>query len=264
MGDDTACVLIQSPNFFGTIEDVEAIAEIAHKRGALLIVSIAEAASLGHCRAAAHRRHRGHGSAVVRSAARIRRSLLRRARHEREIRPPNAGPPRRSDRRQERQARIRADAGHARAAHPARESDFEYLHQPGAGRADGEHLHDRVRQGRPAGTGEAESGEDRVRCRPVQQTCQSAVRGRAAIQRVRGRDQRRSLRHQLAAAGTQNCRRTAAEEVLSRTWPRGAVVLHGIDDAVHDRYRGRPGRRERTLGAKYERSRSRRWRDEST
>jgi glycine dehydrogenase subunit 1 len=45
--DNTACVLIQSPNFFGTIEDVEAIAEIAHKRGALLVVSIAEAASLG-------------------------------------------------------------------------------------------------------------------------------------------------------------------------------------------------------------------------
>jgi glycine dehydrogenase subunit 1 len=47
VGDDTACVLIQSPNFFGTIEDVEAIAEIAHKHGALLIVSIAEAVSLG-------------------------------------------------------------------------------------------------------------------------------------------------------------------------------------------------------------------------
>lgn len=47
MGDDTACVLIQSPNFFGTIEDVEAIADIAHKKGALLIVSIAEAVSLG-------------------------------------------------------------------------------------------------------------------------------------------------------------------------------------------------------------------------
>jgi glycine dehydrogenase subunit 1 len=45
--DDTACVLIQSPNFFGTVEDVEAIAEIAHKRGALLVVSIAEAVSLG-------------------------------------------------------------------------------------------------------------------------------------------------------------------------------------------------------------------------
>ncbi|MEG9435600.1 aminomethyl-transferring glycine dehydrogenase subunit GcvPA [Edaphobacter sp. HDX4] len=47
INDNTACVLIQSPNFFGTIEDVAAIAEIAHKKGALLIVSIAEAISLG-------------------------------------------------------------------------------------------------------------------------------------------------------------------------------------------------------------------------
>jgi glycine dehydrogenase subunit 1 len=47
MTDDTACVLIQSPNFFGTIEDVAAIAELVHSKGALLIVSIAEAVSLG-------------------------------------------------------------------------------------------------------------------------------------------------------------------------------------------------------------------------
>lgn len=44
---DTACVLIQSPNFFGTVEDVAAIADMAHKNGALLVVSIAEAVSLG-------------------------------------------------------------------------------------------------------------------------------------------------------------------------------------------------------------------------
>jgi glycine dehydrogenase subunit 1 len=44
---DTACVLIQSPNFFGTIEDVAAVAEIAHRKGALLVVAIAEAVSLG-------------------------------------------------------------------------------------------------------------------------------------------------------------------------------------------------------------------------
>src|SRR5579872_7068599 len=44
---ETACVLIQSPNFFGTIEDVEAIAEITHRHGAMLVVSIAEAVSLG-------------------------------------------------------------------------------------------------------------------------------------------------------------------------------------------------------------------------
>jgi glycine dehydrogenase subunit 1 len=45
--DQTACVVIQSPNFFGTIEDVTAIADIAHKKGALLSVSITEAVSLG-------------------------------------------------------------------------------------------------------------------------------------------------------------------------------------------------------------------------
>jgi glycine dehydrogenase subunit 1 len=45
--DQTACVLLQSPNFFGTIEDVAAIADLVHKKGALLAVSIAEALSLG-------------------------------------------------------------------------------------------------------------------------------------------------------------------------------------------------------------------------
>jgi glycine dehydrogenase subunit 1 len=44
---DTACVLVQSPNFFGTIEDVEAIGELAHSKGAMLVVAIAEAISLG-------------------------------------------------------------------------------------------------------------------------------------------------------------------------------------------------------------------------
>ena len=47
VSEKTACVVIQSPNFFGAIEDVAAIADIAHKKGALLVVSIAEALSLG-------------------------------------------------------------------------------------------------------------------------------------------------------------------------------------------------------------------------
>jgi glycine dehydrogenase subunit 1 len=45
--EETAAVLVQSPNFFGIIEDIPAIAEIAHAKGALLIVCIAEALSLG-------------------------------------------------------------------------------------------------------------------------------------------------------------------------------------------------------------------------
>jgi glycine dehydrogenase subunit 1 len=47
ISEDTACVLIQSPNFFGTIEDVAAVAGLAHSKGALLAVAIAEALSLG-------------------------------------------------------------------------------------------------------------------------------------------------------------------------------------------------------------------------
>jgi len=47
LSDDTSCVIVQSPNFFGTIEDVAAAAEIAHRKGALLVVAISEAVSLG-------------------------------------------------------------------------------------------------------------------------------------------------------------------------------------------------------------------------
>ena len=45
--EQTACVVIQSPNFLGTIEDVAAVAEVVHKKGAVLVVAIAEAVSLG-------------------------------------------------------------------------------------------------------------------------------------------------------------------------------------------------------------------------
>ncbi len=44
--DDTACVLVQHPNFFGCLEDVERLAQIAHDKGAMFIV-IADPISLG-------------------------------------------------------------------------------------------------------------------------------------------------------------------------------------------------------------------------
>src|SRR4051812_36618805 len=47
LSNQTACVVVQSPNFFGTLEDIELLAEAAHRHGALLIVAIAEAVSLG-------------------------------------------------------------------------------------------------------------------------------------------------------------------------------------------------------------------------
>jgi glycine dehydrogenase subunit 1 len=47
MDETIAAVVVQSPNFFGTIEEIEEIASIAHKHGALSIVNVCEAMSLG-------------------------------------------------------------------------------------------------------------------------------------------------------------------------------------------------------------------------
>jgi glycine dehydrogenase subunit 1 len=45
--DQTAALVVQSPNFFGCIENLTALAEAAHAKGALLVVAITEAMSLG-------------------------------------------------------------------------------------------------------------------------------------------------------------------------------------------------------------------------
>ena len=47
IGPDTACVVVQMPNVFGTATDVSKIAEAAHAAGALLIVVVTEAVSMG-------------------------------------------------------------------------------------------------------------------------------------------------------------------------------------------------------------------------
>jgi glycine cleavage system P protein (glycine dehydrogenase) subunit 1 len=46
MDAETAAVVVQSPNFFGVLEKVPAIAEITHRAGALLVVSVVEPLSL--------------------------------------------------------------------------------------------------------------------------------------------------------------------------------------------------------------------------
>jgi glycine dehydrogenase subunit 1 len=43
----TACVIVQSPNFFGVIENVRKAAELPHAQGALLVFTFSEAVSLG-------------------------------------------------------------------------------------------------------------------------------------------------------------------------------------------------------------------------
>ncbi len=45
--DQTSCVVIQTPSFFGNLHDVSALADAAHEKGALLIVVVTEVVSLG-------------------------------------------------------------------------------------------------------------------------------------------------------------------------------------------------------------------------
>ena len=45
--DRTACLLVQHPNFFGCLEEMDSLVEIAHKAGALLAVAAVDPMSLG-------------------------------------------------------------------------------------------------------------------------------------------------------------------------------------------------------------------------
>jgi glycine dehydrogenase subunit 1 len=45
--ETSSAIIVQSPNFFGAIEEVDRCAEVAHSKGALLIVTITEPIALG-------------------------------------------------------------------------------------------------------------------------------------------------------------------------------------------------------------------------
>jgi glycine dehydrogenase subunit 1 len=47
LDDQVAAVLVQSPNFFGVIEDITPLADDAHKKGALLVAGFTDGTSLG-------------------------------------------------------------------------------------------------------------------------------------------------------------------------------------------------------------------------
>ena len=47
MDENTAAVLVQSPNFFGVIEDISVIASMVHAKGSLLVSGFTDATSLG-------------------------------------------------------------------------------------------------------------------------------------------------------------------------------------------------------------------------
>jgi glycine dehydrogenase subunit 1 len=50
LNSETAAVVVQSPNFFGVLEQLPSLASLAHAKGVLLVVAIAEGVSLGAVR----------------------------------------------------------------------------------------------------------------------------------------------------------------------------------------------------------------------
>ena len=83
---DTACVVVQTPNVFGTATDVTAIAEAAHAAGALLIVVDHRGGVLRPAEVAGRdgRRHRRGRGPVDRQRPELRRPLCRPVRLPRE------------------------------------------------------------------------------------------------------------------------------------------------------------------------------------
>ena len=155
---DTACVVVQTPNLFGTATDVSAIAEAAHAAGALLIVVVTEAVSLGLLKSPGEM----GADIVVGEGQSIGNGLnyggpyvglfATRDKYVRQM--PGrvcgqtvdaAGKP-----------RFRAHPVHPRAAHPSRQGDLEYLHQLRALCAGVHHPHEPARPGRTATSRQAE------------------------------------------------------------------------------------------------------------
>ena len=109
------------------------IAAAAHARGALLIAVFTDPVALGAVALAGRdgRRHRGRRRPGARQRAEFRRPLRRPVRDANEERAADARASRRRDGGRGRAAQLRADAFHARAAHPPREGDEQHLHQFG-------------------------------------------------------------------------------------------------------------------------------------
>ena len=91
---ETAAVVVQSPNFFGVLEQMPSLASLAHAKGALLVVAITEGVSLGAVRPPAEADIVAMEGAELRPAAELWRPVRRSDRHAREIRAADAGTPR--------------------------------------------------------------------------------------------------------------------------------------------------------------------------
>ena len=128
-----------------------------------------------------------------------------------DVRAHDARPPGRRSGRRRGAARVRADAGDARATHPPREGDVEHLHQPWPDRAGGHRVSVDRRQGGLARAGHRQhrSGAPRRRAagtRPASGNCSSAHRSSTSSSSAARECRRRVGGRAASAAYSPACR----------------------------------------------------------
>ncbi len=230
---------------------VDALAEVAHDAGALLVVSV-DPISLGLAQAAGRLRgrHRRGRRAIAGQADVVRRAVPGHHGLPRAVRAPHAGPHRRPNRRSPRQALLGAHAANPRAAHPPRKGHEQHLHQSGTVRAAG--------HGLPGGDGPAGPARRRPSCACAKSHYAARATDRASRLSSWPSSGRRSRSSSSATAhGTRraSCWPTALRRGLLRRRAAGPLVSRA----------GRllPGRRDREANARRDRRLGRRACDRS-
>ncbi len=131
--DETVCVVVQHPNFFGCLEEVEALAKAAKEKGAVFIVSF-DPISLGLLKKPGDY---GADIAIARrpmsgKSVGLWRAVPGRARLPRAVSAQDARPAGRTDDGSQWQALLGADHANPRAAHSPGQSHQQHLHEPRA------------------------------------------------------------------------------------------------------------------------------------
>ena len=255
-GQDFAALVIQQPNFFGALEDVDALTDWAHARGAL-VIAVVNPTSLALLKPPGAvgrdgRRHR-RAATASRSAARCppagRTSASWRTRMELVRQMPGRIVGRTVDRR--RPAGLHADAAGARAAHPPRQGDLQHLHQPGPAGDRGDDLPGADGRRGPGARRARLHGAHRRAGRGADARCPACARPSAAPcfhEAVLQLDRPVApVLQALARARHPGRLRPGAR--LSRTRPRAAGLRHrdAHRPTTSQRYAARPARRAAAL-----------------
>ena len=156
----TACVIVQTPNFYGTFEPAQALVDAAHAAGAKAVLSCNPMAlALMKTPGELGADYRRRGGAASGNAAELWRAVSGHYGGQTGDDAQAAGPHRWRDGGYTGQPRLCADAAGARATHPPREGEQQHLLQSGAVRADSRRISDGDGPGWAARGGAAVHGQ---------------------------------------------------------------------------------------------------------